>query len=434
MMIATFGWIMLIIGAASFALSFNVMRPRYAPAPVAAASFFAGWLTAELALHGIAIQAVAVSILAWLGAFETWPGRIGGILCTASIAMLLWSLKQSLASSVVIDEALVDFVHHEPPPPGLRWRPLLMPFPVRHAAVERLRNCVYYEDERLKLRLDVFRRRGAHWGPEARRPALIYVHGGAWVIGNKEYQGLPMLHHFAALGWVCFSINYRLCPRATFPEPVVDVKRAIAWVRAHASEFGVDPDFIVLSGNSAGGHLASLAALTPHLREWQPGFAEADTSVAACLSFYGIYDFGDRHGHWPNRGLADLLERYVMKARLADAPERFEQASPVAHLGPHAPPFLIVHGERDSLVPVAEARAFVAALRRASAAPVAYIEVPGAQHAFEVFPSVRTLYLMRGLQRFLVHVHRDYLLRHGRTPMPNADREPPPDDAPPRLV
>ena len=95
-----------------------------------------------------------------------------------------------------------------------------------------------------------------------------------------------------------------------------------------------------------------------------------------------------------------------------DAPHGKAAAfQPVAHVGPHAPPFLVVHGERDSLVPVAEARAFVQALRAASPAPCAYIEVPGAQHAFEVFPSVRTLHLMRGLERFCVHLHRAYLAR-----------------------
>jgi acetyl esterase/lipase len=407
-MIASSGWLLLLIGIGSVVFSFNVWRPRYAPATIAAASFFAGWLVAELALHVLILQVVALVVLAWNGALLTWAGRVGALLCGTSIGLLFLSLRQSLASGGVIDEALIDFMHHDPPPSRWRWHPILFPFPVRHRDVERLRDIVYFHEGRLRLRLDVFRRRGADHGPARRRPALIYAHGGGWVIGNKDYQGLPMLHEFAALDWVCFSINYRLCPRATFPEPVIDVKRAIAWVRAHAAEWGVDPGFIMVSGNSAGGHLASLAALTPHVREWQPGFEDADTSVAGCMSFYGIYDFGDRHGHWPNRGLQDLLERYVMKAPLADAGDRFEQASPIAHLGPHSPPFLVVHGERDSLVPVAEARAFVRALREATAAPCAYIEVPGAQHAFEVFPSVRTLHLLRGLQRFAVHVHRDY--------------------------
>jgi dipeptidyl aminopeptidase/acylaminoacyl peptidase len=96
-----------------------------------------------------------------------------------------------------------------------------------------------------------------------------------------------------------------------------------------------------------------------------------------------------------------------MKARLTDEPEKFEAASPIAHVGAHAPPFLVVHGERDSIVPVDEARQFVDALRQASGAACVYIEIPGAQHAFEVFPSVRTLNLMHGVERFATQVHRD---------------------------
>jgi dipeptidyl aminopeptidase/acylaminoacyl peptidase len=157
--------------------------------------------------------------------------------------------------------------------------------------------------------------------------------------------------------------------------------------------------------------LAALAALTPNDAALQPGFERADTSVAACLSLYGIYDLGNRHGHWPNRGLQELLQRYVMKAQLNEAPERFDAASPIAHVGPHAPPFLVVHGELDSVVPVAEARQFYRALELSTATPCAYIEVPGAQHAFETFPSVRTHFLLHGLERFAVHVHRAYLSR-----------------------
>jgi acetyl esterase/lipase len=172
-------------------------------------------------------------------------------------------------------------------------------------------------------------------------------------------------------------------------------------VRAHAAEWGVDPDFIVIAGNSAGGHLASLAALTAGRPELQPGFESADTSVAACLSFYGIYDFTDRHGHWPHLGLQQLLERYVMKQRLADAPQAYAAASPFHWIGPDAPPFLVVHGDRDTVVTVAEARAFSAALSAASRAPCAYFEIPGAQHAFEIFPSPRTLHMLDGVERFV---------------------------------
>ncbi|MCA1663833.1 MAG: hypothetical protein LC659_06130, partial [Myxococcales bacterium] len=199
-MIVTVAFVLLVIGAGGVLFAFNALRPRYAPASVAIASFFAGWLTAELAMHVIVFQSAALLVCVWNGALTIWPGRVGALLCGGSIAMLLVSLRQSLASSGVIDDALVDFVHHEPPPPALRWRPLLFPFLVRHPDVERLRDCVYHDDGRLKLALDIFRRRGADHGASALRPALVYVHGGAWVLGNKEHQGLPMLHHFAALG------------------------------------------------------------------------------------------------------------------------------------------------------------------------------------------------------------------------------------------
>jgi acetyl esterase/lipase len=350
---------------------------------------------------------VIVGTLVWNGALGAWPGTLGLGLSLGSVLMLFASWRQSAASRGVVDAIVAELAGDEAEQP-LEWQRLLLPFPVRHSRVERTHGVPFFDNGRTRLDLDVFRARDGDFSPSARKPALIFVHGGGWVIGRREFQGLPLLHHFAARGWVCFSIDYRLSPEATFPDHVVDVKRAIAWVREHGHEYGADPGFIVLSGASAGGHLASLAALTPGRAEWQPGFEHVDTSVAGCISFYGIYDFTDRHGHWPHPGMSRLLEKYVMKTRLADAPEKYAAASPFEHLGAHAPPFLVVHGERDSLVPVAEARAFVAALRQESPAPVLYLEIPGAQHAFEVFTSLRTLHVMRGVAAFAGSVRRRY--------------------------
>ncbi len=81
---------------------------------------------------------------------------------------------------------------------------------------------------------------------------LVYIHGGAWVIGDKRQQGIPMMHELVQRGWVCVSINYRLSPRATWPAHIVDCKRAVAWVRQHIAEYGGDPGFIAVSGGSAG--------------------------------------------------------------------------------------------------------------------------------------------------------------------------------------
>jgi len=388
--------LLLLVGLVSFALTFNALRPRFAPAGVAMVSFFAGWLTAELAFHVLCWHLAVVGTLVHNGALAYWPGTVGLWLSIASVALLFVSWRRSAASRGVVDAIVAQLAGDEAPQP-LEWRRLLLPIPVRHRAVERMHSVPFFDDGRTQLCLDVFRARGEDFSPSARRPVLVFAHGGGWVIGRREYQGLPMLHDFAARGWVCFSVDYRLSPQATFPDHVVDVKRAVAWVREHAVEYGGDPDLIMLSGCSAGGHLASLAALTPGRAEWQPGFEHVDTSVAGCISLYGVYDFTDRHGHWPNPGMERLLEKHVMKARRAEAPERYAAASPCEHVGEDAPPFLVVHGTHDTLVPVAEARAFVAALRAVSRASVTYLEIPGAQHAFEVFPSLRALYVLRGV-------------------------------------
>ena len=111
------------------------------------------------------------------------------------------------------------------------------------------------------------------------------------MIGNKRGQAHPLMSHLAELGWICVAINYRLSPRSTWPDQIVDVKRAIAWTKEHIAEYGGDPDWIAITGGSAGGHLSSLAALTPNDPRFQPGFEEADTRVQAAVPFYGVYDF-----------------------------------------------------------------------------------------------------------------------------------------------
>jgi len=236
----------------------------------------------------------------------------------------------------------------------------------------------------------------------------VYIHGGAWVIGDKREQGLPLLHELARRGWVTVTINYRLSPRATWPDHIVDCKRALAWVRQHIAEYGGDPGFVAVSGGSAGGHLASLAALTNGDPAFQPGFEDDDASVDACVPFYGVYDMTAGRGtSGYDEGLLVLLERRVFKRRLADDPSVFEAASPVCRVHAGAPPFFVIHGTNDTLVPVGEARAFVTALRSVSKAPVLYAELPYTQHAFDVLPSVRSAHAVAAVVRFLEGVrHR----------------------------
>jgi acetyl esterase/lipase len=232
--------------------------------------------------------------------------------------------------------------------------------------------------------------------------------------------------HLAAEGWVCVAANYRLSPRVTFPDHLIDCKLALRWIRENITEYGGDPDFVVVTGGSAGGHLAALLALTPNDPEFQPGFEGADTSVTACVPFYGVYDLaevfdprdragahGERVGRW--------FARRIAGATVEEDRERFVRYSPIAHVGPQAPPFFVVHGGRDNLVPAEQARRFVAALREVSREPVLYAEIPGASHAFEVFHSVRTENVVNGVDRFLAWLHSAHRARRPDVPADPVD-------------
>ena len=129
-----------------------------------------------------------------------------------------------------------------------------LPRPARSVAVRS--NIDYVGDGARSHRLDIIRRR---LNPPSAGPVLVYIHGGAWVIGDKREQGLPLLHELARRGWVSVTINYRLSPKATWPDHIVDCKRAVAWVKDHIADYGGDPGFIAVSGGSAGGHLSALA-------------------------------------------------------------------------------------------------------------------------------------------------------------------------------
>ena len=314
-------------------------------------------------------------------------------------------IRRIFASRDAVQEALDETLATFPGPleeveaedsRGLRFDELILPFPPRHPEVVRSREIRFARAGGVDLHLDVFRHRDL---PE-RRPVILYVHGGAWMISNRNEQGLPLMNEMAARGWTGVNADYRLSPWATFPDHIVDVKRAIAWIREHADEIGADPSFIAIAGGSAGGHLSALAALTSNEAQFQPGFEEADTSIQACIPIYGIYDFDDPD-HPGGDHFSNMLARHVMKTTPDDDPALYKAASPIDQIHADAPPFFIVHGSSDTLAPSKTARRFATELRRVSKAPVGYAELPGTQHAFDVFPSLRTAYVLDGVARFL---------------------------------
>jgi len=398
------------------------VKPVQLPAKRAVPSFFAGWLANELAFHHLAAEAVVSAAAVRAGALHTRRGRVAAGLAAVQAAGTLELIRRIFASRKAMQEALDQALAEFPGPleeveaedsQGMRWSQLIAPFPPRHPEVERTRGITFASAGGKPLKLDVYR----HHTKPRRRPVILYVHGGAWVISNRDEQGLPLMHEMVSRGWVGVNADYRLSPRATFPDHLVDIKRAIAWTREHAEEMGADPSFIAIAGGSAGAHLAALAALTPNDPRYQPGFEDADTSVQACVPIYGIYDVLDRERHHGYSDFVKYFGRFVMKSTPDTAPDDWHAASPIDQVGPSAPPFLVIHGAHDTLAPVATARAFADKLREVSKEPVGYAELPGTQHAFDVFPSLRTAYILDAIAKFLRRAHHVF----GTTAAQHAD-------------
>jgi len=360
------------------------------------------WTSTVLRESGPQLAAAGVAVLAAMRVLGL-RGRAAAALRGTVAIGTVWELRNAwLAhrSTAGIDEALAGLEPAGAGPRVPRAHLAVPPLMFATRTVRRERGLVFAEVDGARLRLDVYRGAAATPTPGP-RPAVIQIHGGGWFAGSRWEQGIPLLNHLAQIGWTGFNIDYRLSPAATFPDQIIDVKRAIAWVRSNAAELGIDPEMICITGGSAGGHLTALAGLTANDAAYQPGFEGEDTSVAAAVPFYGVYDLTNSNGfYYP--GMRDwVFEQIVFKRRYADDPEAFRSASPSFRVHPSAPPFLVIHGERDTLVPVADARDFVARLRAVSANPVRYIELPAAEHAFDLWPSERTARVVEGIGRFL---------------------------------
>ncbi len=397
----------------------NALRPAFLGRKAGTYAFGPGWHVSELPLLALGSQLLGTAVTVRGGRWRTRRGRIRLTAQALSAAGLLTLERAARDSEAVLGDALVAGLgagYQEraaregvEPPVGAVIN-TVNPFPghIRRAAYLRAEGIQYGPDPR-RNRLDIWAGRDLDAGGCA--PVLVHIHGGAWTIGDTRYQGYPLVSRLTSAGWVCVPITYRLSPKATFPDHIIDVKRAIAWVKEHIAEYGGDPNFVVLTGGSAGGHLSSLAALSPNDPGFQPGFEEADTSVQAAVPLYGIYDLRD----WDGRGgppyALRLIERSVLKTSPASDPDLWRRASPISWVGPDAPPMMLVHGANDSLVPVDGARRMAEALRRSSTQPVVYAELPFAQHAFDLYGSLRTRFTVRAIERFLAYVRADYVSR-----------------------
>jgi len=371
--------------------------------------FVLAWFEDEAPLHQIAWQVGGSVGFALGGALEHAPGEAGLALNMASWIALLGLFASGLRSKRAFERGGITLARRRVGP--LRY---LILVPVRRRTTLRAKD-IDYSGENLPLRrLDVYYPRES----VTRAPVMLYIHGGAWVFGSRREQGLVLVDELVSSGWVVVSIDYPLSPKARWPEHIEACQQALTWVVKNIERWGGDPGRIAVSGGSAGGHLASLLAL-------------GSKEVRACVGLYGVYEIlpgtgpsGYRAGAY-EENLADLFERFVIQTSRGSSPELFERASPIRQLvgagstssseqpltterDPGSPgeglcDFLLVHGQHDTLVPVAQARAFHSALVSCGARST-LVELPWAEHAFDVFFSPRAATAAKGIRAWLESV------------------------------
>jgi acetyl esterase/lipase len=376
-------------------------REGYPTIPV----FAFGWPTSELSplfMAGSMLDAVRRGIR---GDFRGGRGRIALLLTTISWGLLYLIHRRNVASQPHFENPLRDVLGEDyqeiaEKAKSSRRRTIGV-FPnqlIRRRYVEKA-GTIQYGPHRRVNRADIWRR--ADLPRDGKAPVLLQVPGGAWAIGMRKPQAYPLLSHLADHGWVCVSIDYRVSPRHTWPDHIVDVKRALAWIKEHIAEYGGDPDFVAISGGSAGGHLAALAALTADDPQFQPGFEDADTSVVAAVPIYGRYDWISAKGNG-RKEFIGFLQKFVVKKPIAQNRQLYVDASPYYRLRADAPPFFVLHGQDDSIIPVPEGREFAEALKKVSTSPAVYAEIPHAQHAFDFYyGSPRAHYTAQAVETFL---------------------------------
>jgi acetyl esterase/lipase len=396
-------------------LAYNLFNPVYRHQGLSVVSFLSGWLTGELAVHHIVWQVLLVFLFVWSGAVDGFFGALGLLICIAAwLAMGYFhvagnaareQMEVALQTGLGEDYRLMineDFRARFPASPDTSA--MMKPFAGIDHSVEVIKNIPFGNHHQA---LDIYRPRQSVTG----KPVLFQIHGGAWTekMGSKNEQAIPLMTHMAKRDWICVATSYRLSPGATFPEHIIDCKEALVWIKEHIADYGGDPGFIVVTGGSAGGHLSSLMALSANDPEFQPGFEDKDTSLQGAVPFYGVYDFTNENGQQKHGGQRNFFETSIMKLSLDGHIEEYRQASPLFRITDQAPPFLIIHGDKDTLVPVEEARLFTEKLHEISTGPVAYAEIQGAQHAFDMFPSLRSEHVKQGVERFLAWLYSRHL-------------------------
>jgi acetyl esterase/lipase len=258
---------------------------------------------------------------------------------------------------------------------------LFLAVPVLSARAETITGIPYADPDGVLLEMDL------HLPPSVKKPpVVVYVHGGGWRAGSRaDVPVLGLLDY----GFAVASVDYRLSTRAPFPAPIHDIKAAVRFLRAKAGEFGIDAERIAICGSSAGGHLAALVGVSggnPELEGRVGNHLDQSSRVDAVVSFFGASNLQSILEQSTGKGREFRME--VLPPFLGDLPERVPSvaklASPVAHLDADDPPVLLIHGDADPQMPVAQSEEFQKACWTAGV-PVRLVKLPGSQHGGSEF-------------------------------------------------
>ena len=216
-------------------------------------------------------------------------------------------------------------------------------------------------------------------------PLVVWIHGGGWQNGSKDRTPAVTL---LSKGYALASINYRLSSHAVFPAQIEDCKAAIRWLRAHAKEHGYDPSRIAVWGSSAGGHLVAMLGVTGDVKEFDTGENLNESSrVQAVVDFFGpaeLLTMGkqSKENSRIDHDAPNSPEARLVGGALQENKDKARRASPIAYVSKDDAPMLIVHGDADPLVPLAQSETFQAALKKAGVDASLYVVKDGGHGGF----------------------------------------------------
>ncbi|ORY99605.1 Alpha/Beta hydrolase protein [Lobosporangium transversale] len=374
-------------------------------------------LNNQLSELPLTILALDIAFYLWLSITGTAQIGVSGLvrffnyINVISAMGLLFLLKRSYDTKHAVEEFLRNLSKEKKvltELPGFDsprfWRQILSPI---HAP----QNCLIHEniyywtpneqgrvmsddgwETALEMALDIYRPKTIEGGDN--RPVFVYIHGGGWTSGNKLQTG-PLLTELISRQWVVVSVGYRVTSKSPYPVQLIDCKRALRWIKDEINIYGGDPTNIIVGGDSSGGHLAALLALTPNRPEYQPGFEHVDTTIQGCVPQSGSLDLPDLKNYSHHDGRTRFIKEVARREGSAESEDNLRfltEHSPLHNVQQANVPFMIIHGDLDNMTPVQSARDFVQEFKSKSKASIDYLEIPGGHHCFHVFPSPRTWY------------------------------------------